>query len=107
MKRGYIVTSCHLYNPINLLSLTPKGGHIFERLALGLGYCTPHKECSNNAYHAIHGVGKEGAELIQSRECRRHNVVEYPLEGYGYGDRSSTYGVGEYLGNEYPADRSP
>ena len=98
-----------------LLLLFPEFGHVFEGLTLGFGNELPDEEGCKDADNAIEAVGEPVAEVIAWSEVHiehRHegggdDEVEDPLEGNGDGNGCSTNGVGEDLGNEYPADRPP
>ena len=49
----------------------------------------------------------EVGRLVKAHNNANVLAVEYPLEGYGYSHRFTSDGIGEYLGDEYPADGSP
>ncbi len=100
----------------SLLAVPPEVGHVLQRLALRLGHELPHKQGGHHADDAIQPVGKHVAEavahaarahVVHRQEGGRDDEVEYPLERHRHGHRRPADGVGEYLGNEYPADGSP
>lgn len=97
-------------------AVAPVAGHLLERLAFGFGHQAEHKPCGEDTYHAIERVCEHVAETIAHRaefhvihrnECRRHYEVEYPLEGHRDGNSRAADGVGENLGDEHPAYRTP
>ena len=99
-----------------LLFLLPKLGHVFQGLALRLGYKLPHEDGGNDANDSVEGIGEHVAELVthlaqthvvHGQEGGGDDEVEYPLESYGYGHSCTTDGVGEDFGNQHPADGSP
>ena len=98
-----------------LFPLAPELGHILEGLALSFGNELPDEYSCHNTEDAIESVGEPVAEVIAFRqvhvehghERRGYDEIGYPLEGNGNGDGTATDGVGEDLGDEYPADGAP
>ena len=93
----------------------PELRHVLKRLTLGLGHQTPDEDGGDDADETVEAVGEPVAEVIALGDVHvehRHegggdDEVEDPLEGHGHGDCLTTDGVGEYLGDEHPADGAP
>ena len=93
----------------------PQFGHILQGLSLGLRNKAPYEEGCYHTDDAIESVGEPVTEIITLRqmhvehrhEGRADDEVEDPLESYRYSNGGTTDGIGEYLGDKYPADRTP
>ena len=100
---------------IVLFPAAPELGHILESLALGLRNELPDEEGCDDADDAVETVGEPVSEVVTFgqvhvehwHERRADNEVGYPLEGHCYSYGTTTNGIGEYLGNEHPSDRTP
>lgn len=98
-----------------LFSALPQLSHILERLTFSLRYETPDKESGEDAHQTVEAVGEPMTEVgagmqvhVEHRyERRAYQEVEDPLKGHGDGYCRTANGVGEDLGDEYPADRPP
>lgn len=99
-----------------LLAVAPECRHLFERLALGLGHKGVDEPCSKDTDRTVEGVDEDVSETLTHVACThvvhrhergRHDEVEDPLECNGYCHSRTADRVGEYLGDEHPADRSP
>ena len=94
---------------------TPQFSHILQGLSLGFRNKSPYEESSYDTDNTIESVSKPVAEVITLsqvhikhwHEGRTDDEVENPLEGNGNSHSSTTNGVGEYLGDENPADGTP
>ena len=95
--------------------LLPESGHVFEGLSLRFRNKFPDEYGSENADDSVQAVGegvteilhRAEAHVVERKEGRRDDEVEYPLESHRYGYCRTTDGVREDLRDEYPADRPP
>lgn len=70
---------------------------MFQSQTFRFGHHTPDKQGGDDAYHTVEAVGEAGTELVQRRERRGYQIVEYPLEGNGDGNGLAAYRIGENL----------
>ena len=106
----------HLYIPIlaglwrrkgSLFPFFPEFTHVFQCFTFRFRYPTPYKDGSNYTDNSVKAVCEHRTEIVERRESRRYNVIEYPLECYGNGNRFAANRIREYFCNKYPADWSP
>ena len=116
MALGMRQANIRWVNAITLrLVFLPKTAHVLEGLTFGLGHQPPYEDGSDDTDNTIESISKPMSEVVtfsemhieHGHEGRTDNEVENPLESHGDSHCSPTACIGEYLGNEQPADGSP